>query len=191
MIATRGGDWWTEIFGGMKEDINAIAELEKRTNGTAIPIATDGEANFDASSLDAPKGSTVAITHEDWQALNTESKHVLFASYNVFIPRGGQDPVWKDVKSWEDTDALEGHVPLHTQHCVQGTCHSFAHLLILILLSPDLRYVYSGSDINDRMHRCSLAQLIDVIKANRAHKISTQVLNMLDIPLSSSTSSTV
>ena len=57
-------------------------------------------------------------------------------------------------------------------------------------LFQDLRCT-DKADINERLHRCSVAEMIKAIQDNQDGKKPRQVLNMLDIPLSRPTSRTM
>ena len=109
------------VYPGMEEEVSWLEAVDRRAQKGPFSLATHGALTFDEECFkEYDEGWTVVVSRQDWKALSVDSKLRLFGSFNVMIPRDASDTVWEDVEGWDSLEALEQHVPLHTQHCVHG-----------------------------------------------------------------------
>ena len=122
----------------------------------------------------------MVITRPNWNGLLTDMKLELFENFNIMIPKDLNNTVQGSMQDWSNVDALEQHVPLHTQHCVHGESNE------CIIHSETDHFVHRSTlQVSRRQqHRCSLNEFAEIICKNQAGKSPQRVLNMLDIPLS-------
>ena len=120
------------IFPGMQAEEKWLSTISEQTQKRPFLLETEGDSVFDVGSVHGcEEGWTVVVSRHNWNALSTDSKLAIFENFNVMIPRSEGDIVWGDVEDWTSVDALEQHVPLHTQHCIHGALmdQSFRALL--------------------------------------------------------------
>ena len=123
-----------QIFPGMEAEGDWLKSVQLRAHSSLVPLQTHGSPTVDIGYVNVrDRGKIVVITRPDWNTLSTDMKLELFESFNILIPSDPSNTVWGDVQDWSSLDALEQHVPLHTQHCVHGesnNCHFIQKLIM-------------------------------------------------------------
>ena len=115
-----------DVFLGMEREAGWLKSVHVRAHESLMKLQTQGRPSIDIGNVtERDKGKTVVITRPDWNALSMDKKLELFESFNIMIPKDPSDTVWGDVQDWSSLDALEQHVPLHTQHCIHGEFNGF------------------------------------------------------------------